>query len=134
MSVRMTEEEYAAATKRSTKAPAAPKAKPSKFRNVPTTVNGERFDSKGEAQRYAALLAAEQTGAISNLRHEVAYALTVSGELIGKYIADYVYYVGGVRVVEDFKSPASRTPFYLWKRKHLLAEHGIVILETDRNT
>ena len=134
MSVRMTEEEYAAATKRSNKEPAAPKAKPSKFRNTPTTVAGERFDSKGEAQRYAALLAAEQSGAITGLRRQVPFALTVNGEQIGKYVADYIYYTAGKRIVEDFKSPASRTPLYELKRKHLLAEHGIVIVETDRNT
>jgi len=69
----------------------------------------------------------------------------VNGELIGRYVADFVYRELGIRtdrswkphprpirVVEDWKSPASRTPLYEWKRKHLLAEHGIVISETGR--
>lgn len=111
--------------------------KPSKYRNEPIVIEGERFDSKGEFERYMELLMLQRGGEILSLRRQVPFALSVEGQLIGTYVADFVYVtiVAGRRTtytVEDFKSPASKTPLYEWKRKHLLAEHGIAIFETGR--
>ena len=138
--LRMTEEQLAAITRKSAalaKGPApapAPKKKPAKYRNEPIVVDGKRFDSKGEAERFLQLHYRAMAGEISGLRRQVAFSLSVNGMAIGTYVADFVYYETRSKklVVEDWKSPASKTDLYEWKKKHLLAEHGIAIVETGK--
>ena len=49
------------------------------------------------------------------------------------YIADFTYVTkGGARVCEDTKSPASKTPDYVIKRKLMLERFGIAIKEVLR--
>lgn len=119
-------------------------AKPRKYRNKPMTVvdpkTGEpvTFDSTGEAERYLELYFMELAGEIEGLRRQVPFALTFNGEHIGNYVADFVYVAVSKgrcigRVVEDWKSPASRTDLYRWKIKHLYAEHGIRVVETGKS-
>jgi hypothetical protein len=51
-------------------------------------------------------------------------------ERAASYIADYVYVdENGKTVVEDVKSPATRTPEYILKRKMMLWIYGIQIKE-----
>lgn len=66
------------------------------------TVHGW-FDSKGELQRWLFLLDAERRGVVANLERQIEFPLHVNGALVCTYVADYVYDVGGQRVVEDFK-------------------------------
>ncbi len=79
--------------------------KKSKFRNVRTARDGLKFDSKAEANRYTDLKARQEAGEIRDLIHHKAYHLTIGGELVCKYEADFVYYdiQRGVQVVEDVK-------------------------------
>jgi hypothetical protein len=136
--LRYTEEQLAAITKRNAdlvKGPAPappPQKKVAKYRNTPIEVDGKQFDSKGEAERFLQLKYRQMAGEIDGLRRQVKFGLTVNGQSIGVYIADFVYYDSKARrlVVEDWKSPVSKTDLYEWKKKHLLAEHGIEILET----
>lgn len=102
--------------------------KPSKYRNVRTTVDGLRFDSKKEARRYRDLKLLETTGAIQNLRCQVRFDLIVNGEKIGFYRADFVYTENGLETVEDCKG--KRTAVYSLKRRLMRAIHGIEIFET----
>lgn len=108
----------------------------SKYKNRKTTVDGVMYDSAKEARRGAELRLLERAGLISDLCAQVRYTLIPSQKRDGKtverpvfYIADFVYKENGETVVEDVKSPATRTPEYVIKRKLMLWEFGIVIRE-----
>jgi hypothetical protein len=103
-------------------APDAPKRP--KYRNEKQLVDGITFDSKREASRYLELKMAERYGKIAKLRRQVAFALNVGDECIGKLILDFVYERDGVTVYEDVKSDATTTPMFRWKAKHFLAQYG----------
>lgn len=100
-----------------------------KYKAIPKVVNGIRFHSTFEAERYKKLLWELQVGAISDLQMQVKYDLDVNGVKIGTYIADFVYVVvsTGERVVEDAKG--FRTKEYRMKKALMEAVHGISIKE-----
>ena len=105
----------------------APK-KTSKYRNVRTTVDGITFDSKREAKRYSELMAMLRCGEIACVRCQVEYELhAFGGGYVGKYVADFVYLRGSREVVEDVKGV--KTAMYRWKKRHMLAEYSIAIVE-----
>lgn len=92
-----------------------------KFRNVPTVVDGIRFASKAEARRYGELKLLERLGEISHLELQPAFKLAVDGRPVqfrggrqAKYIADFAYWDGEKRVVEDVKGMLTRE--YLLKK------------------
>ena len=67
-----------------------------------------KFDSTGEANRYAALLLLEMAGKISNLETQVRFPLMTIGPdklpvKVAAYVADFVYLRDGAQVIEDFK-------------------------------
>lgn len=103
-----------------------------KYRNKPVTVDGQRFDSRKEARRWADLKLLEQAREIFELRTQVRFPLEVQGELVCTYVADFVYReaVTGEVVVEDVKSEATRkNPAYRIKNKLFRAIHGFEITE-----
>lgn len=107
----------------------------SKYHSTPTEVNGIRFDSKREANRWAELRLLERAGKIEKLKRQVKYLLIPSQYRDGKciereasYIADFVYYKDGHLVVEDCKG--FRTPEYKLKRKLMLERYDIRLVET----
>lgn len=105
--------------------------KESKYRNIKTEVDGIKFDSKKEAQRWRELKILEKTGEISNLQRQVPYILidkSKYGQQI-KYIADFTYLEKGKEVVEDVKSPISKTPVYRLKKRLMAERYGIEIKE-----
>lgn len=89
------------------------------------------FDSKRESRRYQELLLLEKIGEISNLETQVKYELIAKqeGERAVCYFADFRYLESGVVVVEDVKSPVSKTPVYVVKRKLMKLIHNIKIRE-----
>lgn len=99
---------------------------------------GETYDSKHEFQRGQQLQLLLQSGKISNLQRQVKYELIpaqrdASGKCIERachYVADYVYEQDGETIVEDCKSPATRTAEYVMKRKLMLHKYGIRVVET----
>lgn len=106
----------------------------SKYNATPTTVNGVRFDSKKEADRFRELLLMLRAGVISDLRLQHNITLiegwkTVDGETIRPevYKADFSYIKDGRRVYEDTKGV--KTHVFLLKRKQVLDKHGIKIVE-----
>lgn len=106
----------------------------SKYGNRKTIVDGILFDSKKEAIRYQELRLLERAGEITDLRCQVKFQLIPKqpGERACWYIADFVYLPVGSdegEVVEDVKSPASKTPAYIIKRKLLLYVMGLKIKE-----
>lgn len=99
-----------------------------KYNARKTEFMGVVFDSKHEAEEYAKLHARLQAGEISNLRRQVSYNLIVNGQLICRYVADFVYIdASNKEIVADAKGV--RTPTYRLKRKLMKAIHGIDILE-----
>jgi hypothetical protein len=94
----------------------------SKYRNVPTVVDGIRFASKAEARRYADLKLLERAGEIYDLKLQVPHELRVEGHLICKYVSDFEYVTKtGGPVVEDVKGV--QTPIFKFKAKLFRAIH-----------
>lgn len=102
----------------------------SKFNNQKTEVDGILFDSRKEAKRYYELKLLQRAGEISNLQLQVKYELIPkqANERACNYIADFVYQdKSGQIVVEDVKG--RRTKEYVIKRKLMLYQHGIRVVE-----
>ena len=103
-----------------------------------TEIDGIRFDSRHEAERYIELRYMERAHLISDLQLQRPFVLIgaqrdKAGKVIEqpvKYVADFVYKdADGQTVVEDTKSPATRTPAYVIKRKLMLSIYGLRIKE-----
>lgn len=90
-------------------------------------VDGVWFDSKAEAKRWSVLKLEERAGLIAGLERQVPYDITINGEHIAKWIADFRYVRDGMTVCEDVKGV--RTPVYRLKAKLVQAIHGIRITE-----
>lgn len=108
-----------------------------KYRNRKTRIYGKVLDSKKEARRYAELKLMEEQGLIRDLQTQVPFELIPNqyeptGEVFAKgknegkpklrcvergvkYIADFVYWEDGRRIIEDTKGV--RTKEYIIKRK-----------------
>ena len=108
-----------------------------KYGNEETEVDGIKFASRHEAKRYVELKYMERAGLIKNLQLQRVYTLIGTqkdkdGNVLErpvKYIADFVYTENGKTVVEDVKSPATRTDVYKLKKKLMLYKFGIEIKE-----
>lgn len=98
-----------------------------KYRNIPTEVDGIRFDSKREAARWSQLKLMERAGYITDLERQVRYPLNVNGVQICNYICDFKYIRNGAPVVEDSKGV--RTKDYIIKAKLMKAIHGLDVVE-----
>ncbi len=99
-------------------------------------IDGIKFDSKKEANRYQELKLMQRAGIIRDLQRQIKYVLIPSqkgddGRVIERpctYIADFVYIdENGKTVVEDTKG--YRTNDYKIKRKLMLYIHGVKINE-----
>lgn len=100
----------------------------SKHKNVKVIIDGIKFDSGAEGERYKVLKAKEKAGLIKNLQLQVNYPLIVNGLKICDYRADFVYEVGGKTVVEDVKGQLHDV--FKLKYKLMFACHGIILLIT----
>jgi hypothetical protein len=108
-----------------------------KYRNVKTTVFGQTFHSKKEAERYMVLRSMQEAGEIAGLQTQVPFELKVNGMKVCKYVADFVYTVpnparsaGGpfvLSVVEDVKG--MKTAVYNLKKKLMKAVLGVEVHE-----
>lgn len=99
----------------------------SKYRNQPTVVDGYRFASKREANKYAELRLMERAGIITDLKLQVRYPLSMCGEVVTHYVADFVYQENGKTVVCDAKGFLTDT--YKLKKKMMKAQYKVEILE-----
>lgn len=105
-----------------------------KYANVRCEVDGLKFDSKAERDRWLTLRVLERAGKIRGLQRQVRYQLIPpqqrpSGgmERACDYVADFVYWDGDRQIVEDVKGAA--TPEYRIKRKLMLQVHGLEVRE-----
>lgn len=124
--------------------------KRSKYGNkVTKTLDGQKFDSLKEKDRYYVLLMKQKAGIIVNLRRQVHFellpAIYVDEEVQLKtktkvvqrclfrpteYVADFVYEEDGQEVVEDVKaSHWFQDPVYRLKKKMMYYFHNIKIKE-----
>lgn len=112
-----------------------------KYGNRKVTVDGIRFDSQKEANRWRELVLLEKVGKITDLRRQIKFELIPAQRVNGKcveravsYIADFTYRdERGHLVVEDVKGyrdpqNAGYAKFVL-KRKMMLWIHGIRVKE-----
>lgn len=94
------------------------------------------YDSKKEMRRHQELILLERAGQIQDLKTQVKFELiphqTEGGKVKERavnYIADFTYLENGKLIVEDVKSPATRTPEYIIKRKLMRYFYKIEIKE-----
>ena len=117
----------------------------SKYHSRKITRGGEVFDSIKEYRRYCELKLLEKAGEIYDLERQVKFLLVPAqyesseagkkgrrkrGKLAEReisYYADFVYYRGNMRVVEDAKG--IRTKEYIIKRKLMRYFLGIKVEE-----
>lgn len=105
-----------------------PAKKRRKYNNVPTVVDGIRYDSAKEARHGQLLAAMERDGLISELRRQVRFPLKVNGILVCTYVADFEYRdAERGRVVQDVKG--YKTDVYRIKKALMKAVHGIEVIE-----
>jgi len=105
------------------------------------TVDGIRFDSTREAQRYEDLRILERAGLVADLEIHPRFPIDVfalRGELgtpirCGVYTADFKYRETdtGAIVIEDVKSHPTRTTAYRLRKRLIEAIHGITIRELE---
>ena len=123
--------------------------KETKYHSHKVEVNGIMFDSKKEARRYKELRSLEEMGLITDLELQKKFVLIPTqreddiigprggvkkGKAVEKecaYYADFYYFdtEKGKWIVEDTKSPATRTEAYKIKRKLMRYVHGLEIQE-----
>lgn len=100
---------------------------PNKYRAQKTPcAGGHTHDSKAEAARCDDLRALEDLGHIQELEHQPEFRCEVNGILICKYRADFAWWQGEARIVEDVKGVTTR--IFAMKKKLVEATHpGTVI-------
>lgn len=96
-----------------------------KFRAKPVEYDGIRFASTGEGRRYLQLKLLLQQGYIEDLKLQVDFPITINGQKVCSYRADFVYTENNLQIVEDFKGV--ETPVFKLKRKLMRAVHNIEI-------
>lgn len=94
-------------------------------------IDGIRFASIREGNRYAELKLLAKANEIWNLQLQVKFKCEIGGKTPFTYIADFAYWTREngdlVRVIEDAKGV--RTPVYRLKKKVIEALHNIEIRE-----
>jgi len=116
-----------------------PKTKRSrpKYGNKKTVVDGIKFDSKWESQRYLYLKSLEKADRVKNLELQPKFIISINGQKICTYIADFKYDredKDGVweHIVEDAKGV--ETPEFKLKKKLMKAVHNIDIYLSKKNS
>lgn len=104
--------------------------KKSKYNNKKVVINGLRFDSTKEGNRYLELKEMQENKEIFDLQLQPCYECIVNGMLICRYNGDFKYNTIDpiTTVVEDVKG--MKTPVYKLKKKLMKAIFNIEIKET----
>jgi hypothetical protein len=99
-----------------------------KYHNKKTTLDGHKFDSIAESERYWELKMLEKAGKIKNLELQKRFPIEHNGVKICSYVADFVYDEDGIQVVEDKKG--FKTAIYRLKQKLMKAFYNVEIRES----
>lgn len=98
-----------------------------KYKAIKTEVDGIMFASKKEAMRYKELKFLRSQYRISDLILQPKFPVEVCGKKICTYVADFLYYENGQKIIEDVKGV--KTPVYRLKKKLVEAIYNITIKE-----
>lgn len=110
----------------------------SKYKNKKTTIDGIKFDSKKEGNRYLELKLLLKAGKIRDLELQKKFTLQERYKINGKtiraisYISDFTYWDNekNEMIVEDVKGgKATQTQIYKLKKKIFMYRYGIEIKE-----
>ena len=103
-----------------------------KFHAKKAEFNGITFDSIHEKNRYVELVLMEKAQVIQDLKVQQKFPLIPKSKWGREiyYKADFTYYRDGKLVVEDAKSPVTKTPVYRLKRRLMMEKYSIVIEES----
>ncbi len=74
-----------------------------KFSARKVSIDGHEFASVAEGKRYGELKLLERAREIRALGVHPRYPLTINGVTIGFYTADFAFFEGGRKIVEDVK-------------------------------
>lgn len=97
-----------------------------KFRNIIVEIDGIKFRSKLEGNRYLQLKLMKASGFVQDFKIQVEFRLEHNGILITRYKADFVVtYADGTVTVEDTKGV--ETEAFVIKKNLMLALLGIEI-------
>lgn len=121
-------------------APAKQPPKPRKYANKPEWVDGHKFDSRAEADRYRYLKPLEAAGAIERLELQPKFLFEINGTPVkirsekmpngrqASYRADFRYYCNarGREIVEDVKG--TDTSDSRLRRAIVEAQFGVVVV------
>ena len=86
--------------------------KKNKYGNRKTNVGGIVFDSAKEAARFRELKMLERSGLLSDMKIQQRFEIVpkAGGNKRARfYIADFTYLEGGKKIIEDVKSPITRS-------------------------
>lgn len=111
-----------------------------KYNNQTVVIDGIKFDSKKEANRWFDLNAMLKAKLISNLQRQVVFELAPATNLHGekrmksalRYVCDFQYFDNTLlkTVVEDVKSPSTRKTALYRAKKHLMkTQLGLDVIE-----
>lgn len=98
-----------------------------KYGAKPTVVDGIRFHSKRESERYSELKLLQRAGEIRDLTMQPKFPIVVNDEKICVYIADFSYIENQEIVIEDVKG--AKTALYSIKKKLVEALYDVKITE-----
>ena len=107
-----------------------------KYGNKKVTIDGIKFDSKWEGERYLYIKSLERAGRVKDLELQVRYNLIVNEQKICAYIADFRYKRENKdgewhEIVEDAKGV--ETPEFKLKKKLMKACLGIEIFLSKKS-
>lgn len=107
-----------------------------KFGNVPTVVDGIRFDSKAEARYFKMLRLREAAGEVAGIEHQKPFVIPgANGEAVCTYVADFAFYdhvAGRERVVDVKGGKGTQTALFKLKAKLMRSQLGIVVEVEER--
>lgn len=102
-----------------------------KYHAKESVFKGVKYDSQREAEFAECLDLLAKIGEVSDVKIQVPYKIEINGQLICRYVADFVVTYSDNRVeVIDVKSPyTAKLPVYRLKKKLMKAVLGIEIKE-----
>lgn len=101
--------------------------RPTKYGNRRVEIDGKKFDSKHEAEVYGELMLRQRAGELKLVLRQVPFELP--GGI--KYIADFVTmdHAGNIEVIDAKSEITRKNRVYINKKKQMASEWGIEIRE-----
>jgi hypothetical protein len=98
-----------------------------KYRAIRTEVDGHKFPSRREAERYRQLKLLQRAGHISHLELQPAFKIYLNDQLICKVILDFKYWDNDKRCAVYEDSKGCDNPMSKLKRKLVEAQEDIKV-------